>query len=68
MSKTSTEAKRRWNEKHYDRMAALVPKGRVEIIRQYAEDHGTTVNGLINDLLKYELGITPHQRKLLTQQ
>ena len=67
MSKTSTEAKRRWNEAHYDRMAVLVPKGRIEMIRQYAEEHGTSMNGLINDLLKYELGLTPYQRKMLGQ-
>ncbi len=58
MSQTSPEIRRRWNEKHYDRLVVLVPKGRQETIRQYVEERGTSVNGLINELLRYELGLT----------
>lgn len=56
MGKTSTAAKRRYNEKSYDRLAITVPKGAKEKIADYARKRGTTINGLVNDLLKTEIG------------
>lgn len=61
MSRTSTDVKRRWNEKHYDRMAILVPKGRHDTIRQFAKEHGISVNGLINELIRYEMGLSKEE-------
>ena len=63
MSKTSTDVKNRWNKKHYDRMRVLVPKGRGDTIREFARERNVSVNGLINDLLRYDLGLTPHEWK-----
>lgn len=58
MSQTSQVIRNRWNKEHYDRLAVLVPKGRHDTIREYAQSCGMSVNGLINDLLRYELGLT----------
>lgn len=50
--KTSTDAKRRYNEKAYDRLSITVPKGDKDKIAAYAEKNGTTINRLVNDLLR----------------
>lgn len=51
MGKTSAAAKNRWNEKAYDRITVVVPKGEKEVIRAYAEANGESVNGYINRLI-----------------
>ena len=47
MSKTSAKVKNRYNDKAYDRITVVVPKGQKEIIKAYAEAHGESVNGFI---------------------
>lgn len=51
MSYTSTEVKARWNRNHYDRMSALIPKGRKELLKKYCEEKGVSMNCLITNLL-----------------
>ncbi len=63
MSYTSTEVKRRWNEKNYDRLTVLVPKDKEIIIKKYVQEHGTSVNGLINALMQKATGITESEWK-----
>ena len=63
MSYTSPAVKARWNKKHYDRFAVLVPKEQEETIKAYVKEHNTSMNGLINDLLRYEMGLTELQWK-----
>ena len=55
-SKTSAAAKNRYNAKAYDRVPIIVPKGRKADIEAHASDKGRSVNGLVNDLLRQELG------------
>ena len=64
MSYTSPAVKARWNKKHYDRLVVLVPKEQEETIKAYVKEHNTSINGLINDLLRYEMGLTELQWKL----
>lgn len=47
MGKTSAKVKNRYNDKAYDRITVVVPKGQKEIIKAYAEAHGESVNGFI---------------------
>ena len=63
MAKTSSAAKRRYNSKAYDRMEVNVPKGRKADIEAHAEATGGSVNGLVNDLLRNELGMTETEWK-----
>lgn len=49
--KTSTAAKRRYNEKAYDRLAITVRRGRRAEIQRRAELLGLSVNGYINSLI-----------------
>ena len=48
MGKTSTAAKRKYNEKAYDRMSLVVKKGKKDIIAAHAKANGESVNGFIN--------------------
>ena len=43
-----TREKNKYNAKAYDRVALQVKKGRKDIIKQHAEQHGESLNGFIN--------------------
>jgi hypothetical protein len=45
---TSNEVKRRYNEKTYDRLQLVVPKGKKEIIRDLAVSIGESLNWFVN--------------------
>lgn len=57
-SKTSSAAKQRYNAKAYDRLAITIPKGQKNAVEAYAQNNGETVNGIVNRLLRTELGIS----------
>lgn len=54
--KASAASKNAWNAKAYDRIGLMVPKGRKEEIKAYAESCGESVNGFINRLIEQEMG------------
>ena len=66
-----TEAKRRankkWNDANmtakYDRISVLVPKGRKQTVEVFARDRGESVNGLVNALLRAEMGLSEDEWK-----
>lgn len=41
--------------KAYDRINLTVPKGQKDIIKEYAESKGKSVNGYINDLIQEDM-------------
>lgn len=41
--------------KAYDRINLTVPKGQKDIIREYAESNGESVNGYINRLIEADM-------------
>jgi uncharacterized protein (DUF1778 family) len=45
--RTSAASKNKWNEKAYDRINFVVPKGQKDIIKQAAEKVGKSVNAYI---------------------
>lgn len=51
LGKTSTASKRKYNEKTYERIALVVPKGKKEIIKSAAEKEGKSLNGFINEAI-----------------
>lgn len=63
MAKTSSAVKRRYNEKAYDRLAITVPKGQKQAIESYAALSGDSINGLINRLLRVEMGLSAQEWK-----
>ena len=48
MGKTSSAVKNRYNDKAYDRINLVVPKGKKEEIKAFAEANGESVNAFIN--------------------
>lgn len=59
MGKTSSAAKRRYNDKAYDRIFVTVPKGDKEEIKARAERNGESVNAYINRLLDQDKKSSP---------
>ena len=58
MSKTSTAVKNRWNAKAYDAINLRIPKGRKAAFEAFAKARGESVNGLINQLMRREMGLS----------
>jgi len=66
-----TEAKRRankkWNDANmtakYDRISVLVPKGRKQAVEAFAREHGESVNGMVNRLVRAEMGLSEDEWK-----
>lgn len=55
MGKTSSKVKDRYNAKAYDTFTLRVPKGKKEIIKEYAESRNESVNGYINRLIDEDM-------------
>ncbi len=47
MGKTSAAVKNRYNDKAYDRITIVVPKGQKQIIKEFAEARGESVNSFV---------------------
>lgn len=52
MSKTSSAAKRKYNNKAYDQIQVFIPKGEKDIIKAHAEQCGESVNAFIKRAIK----------------
>ena len=63
MGKTSTASKRAYNEKAYDRLAVTIPKGRKLAVEAHARELGESVNGLVNALLRADMGLSEDEWK-----
>lgn len=63
MPKKQTEWTRAYNEKAYDRISVTIPKGRKKTVETLAKSQGETVNGLINNLLQRETGLSTDEWK-----
>lgn len=48
MAKASTKAKNKYNAENYERIALVVPKGKKEKIKAYADSKGESINGFVN--------------------
>ena len=56
-TKTSSAVKDRYNSKAYDDIRLRVPKGQKAPIQAHAESKGLSTNGLVNELLKADMGL-----------
>ena len=63
MGRTSSAVKNRYNAKAYDQLPIRVPKGRKAAIDAYAKEHGESVNGLVNNVLREMLGMSEEEWK-----
>lgn len=51
-SKAQQKATNKYIQKTYDRINLTVPKGQKELIKQYADSNGESVNAFINRAIK----------------
>ena len=59
MPKANTTAyKRAFVEKNYDRISVTVPKGKKRAVEAHAGKTGESVNGLVNRLLRENMGLS----------
>lgn len=63
MSKPTYEVTQRYQNKAYDRISIVVPKGRRKDIADYTSMNGETINGLVNKFLQTELGMSQEEWK-----
>ena len=61
MGKTSSTVKNRYNQKTYDRVEIVIPKGRKADIIAHAQSKGLSVNGLVGELLRADLNMTEEE-------
>ena len=63
MGKTSATVKNRYNAKAYDRIQIVVPKGKKAEVEAHAKSKGESVNGLVNALLRQDMGLSEDEWK-----
>lgn len=68
MPKKQTEWTRAYNEKAYDRISVTVPKGQKQAIEAHAKSKGESINGLVNALLRADMGIPDNEWKARTEE
>lgn len=56
--KASTKAKNKYNAANYDNLRIVIPKGRKRAVEACAKQRGESVNGLVNALLRAEMGLS----------
>lgn len=61
--RTSAASKNKYIAKAYDRINLTIPKGRKQAVEAFAESRGEKVNGLINELLRREMGLSVDEWK-----
>lgn len=63
MSKSRSEINNAYAKKAYDNLRVIVPKGRKTDVEAHAKEKGVSVNGLINALLRADMGLSEDQWK-----
>lgn len=70
MSEAKKRANKKWNDanlkERYDRIQLVIPKGRKQVIEDFAKKQGESVNGLINRLLQREMKMSDDEWKRST--
>ena len=63
MKPNTTEYKRAFNEQNYARISVTIPKVQEPAVKAHSKARGRSVNGLVNDLLREDMGLTEEQWK-----
>lgn len=56
--KAQQDAVNRYIGRSYDRLNIVVPKGRRRDVEAHASAKGSSVNGLVNELLRQDIGMS----------
>ena len=51
------EATARYNKKEYDRIDVIVPKGKRQVIKDFAASQGKSLNRFICDAIEYQMNL-----------
>lgn len=57
VSKAQIKATNKYNSANYDNLRIVIPKGRKAAVEAFAKSRGESINGLINRLIKAEMGL-----------
>lgn len=63
VSKAQQKAVNKYIKNNYDSLRIVVPKGRKQAVEAHAKAKGESVNGLVNALLRADMGLTEEQWK-----
>lgn len=63
MAKSRSEINNNFAKKAYDNLRIVVPKGRKADVEAHAKAKGESINGLVNNLLRADLGMTEEEWK-----
>lgn len=63
MAKTSAAVKNRYAAKAYDNLRIIIPKGLKGAVEAHAKSKGESVNGLVNALLRADMGLSEQEWK-----
>lgn len=55
-SDAQKEATARYNKKAYDRIDVIVPKGKRQVIKDFAASQGKSLNKFICDAIEHQMG------------
>ncbi len=59
----TTDYKRERNAALYDRLNIVIPKGKKQAVEAHAKRKGESVNGLVNELLRADMGLSEDEWK-----
>ena len=57
-TKAQQRAVNKYISNNYDRLNITIPKGQKEAVEAHASSKGQSVNGLVNDLLREDMGLS----------
>ena len=63
VSKAQQKAVNGYIARNYDRINVTIPKGQKQAVEAHASDKGQSVNGLVNALLRADMGLTEDEWK-----
>lgn len=62
-SDAQKEATARYNKKTYDRINIIVPKGKRQLIKDFAASQGKSLNRFICDAVEYQMKLAENKEK-----
>ena len=62
-TKAQQKAVNKYMKNNYDSLRIIIPKGRKQAVEVHAKAKGESINGLVNGLLRADMGLTEAQWK-----
>ena len=66
-TKAQQKAVHKYVKENYDRLNITIPKGQKQAVEAHAKTKGESVNGLVNGLLRADMGLTEDEWKRVTE-